>query len=303
MTGRPAVRRGWPGHAAAMTDSAELAVRARGLRKHYGSVAALRGIDLEVRRGEVFALLGPNGAGKTTALEILAGYRQPDGGTAAVLGCDPASTGRAGRRWRSRIGIVAQTGAGLPDLSLARIVAHFARYYPDPLPARDALAVVGLSEQAGVRPGQLSGGQRRRLDVALGILGQPELLFLDEPTTGFDPDARRRFWTLISSLARRGTAILLTTHYLEEAEALAGQVAVICAGQIIETGTPARLGGREQAPATVSWREAGRTRTVSTDTPAAVIAGLAARYDSEIPGLTVTRPSLEDVYLTMIGAQ
>lgn len=286
-----------------MTEPADLAVRVRGLRKHYGSVTALRGIDLDVRRGEVFALLGPNGAGKTTALEILAGYRNRDGGTADVLGCDPARTGRAGRRWRSRIGIVAQSGTGLPDLSLARIVAHFASYYPAPLAALDALAIVGLAGQAGARPGQLSGGQRRRLDVALGILGQPELLFLDEPTTGFDPDARRRFWTLICDLARRGTAILLTTHYLEEAEALANRVAVICAGQIIETGTPASLGGRQQAAATVSWREAGGTRTVSTAAPTTFIADLAGRFDREIPGLMVTRPSLEDVYLTMIGAR
>jgi ABC-2 type transport system ATP-binding protein len=289
-----------------MTSPADLVVRVRGLRKRYGSVTALHGIDLDVRRGEVVALLGPNGAGKTTALEILAGYRKPDGGAAEVLGCDPARAGRAGRagrRWRSRIGIVAQSGTGLPDLSLARIVSHFARYYPAPLPAMDALAIVGLAGQAGARPGQLSGGQRRRLDVALGILGQPELLFLDEPTTGFDPDARRRFWTLISGLARGGTAILLTTHYLEEAEALAARVCVICAGQIIETGRPASLGGREQAAATVSWREAGRTRTVSTGAPTAFIAELAGRYGSEIPGLMVTRPSLEDVYLDMIGAQ
>jgi ABC-2 type transport system ATP-binding protein len=286
-----------------MTESADLAVRVRGLRKDYGSVTALRGIDLDVRRGEVFALLGPNGAGKTTALEILAGYRKRDSGTADVLGCDPAITGRAGRRWRSRLGIVAQSGAGLPDLSLARIVAHFASYYPAPLAAPDALAIVGLSEQAGMRPGQLSGGQRRRLDVALGLLGHPELLFLDEPTTGFDPDARRRFWAMISGLAGDGTAILLTTHYLEEAEALADRVAVICAGQIIATGTPAGLGGRQQAAAMVSWREADGTRTVSTAAPTMFVAELAGRYDSEIPGLTVTRPSLEDVYLNMIGAR
>jgi ABC-2 type transport system ATP-binding protein len=285
-----------------MTEPADLAVRVRGLRKRYGGVTALHGIGLDVRRGEVFALLGPNGAGKTTALEIMAGYRRRNGGTVDVLGTDPAVGGRAGRRLRSRIGIVAQSGAGLPDLSLASIVAHFAGYYPAPMAGRDALAVVGLAGQAGSRPGQLSGGQRRRLDVALGILGHPELLFLDEPTTGFDPDARRQFWALISGLAHDGTAILLTTHYLDEAEALADRVAVICAGQIIETGTPASLGGRQHAAATVSWREPGGVRTMSTATPTTLIAELAGRYEGEIPGLTVSRPSLDDVYLAMIGA-
>jgi ABC-2 type transport system ATP-binding protein len=285
-----------------MTKTAAGAVRVRGLRKGYGDVTALCGIDLDIQRGEVFALLGPNGAGKTTAIEIIAGYRQRDAGEVNVLGTDPATGGRAGRCWRARIGIVAQSGADLPDLSIADISRHFAGFYPAPLDAIDALAAAGLSGQASSRPGQLSGGQRRRLDVALGIIGNPELLFLDEPTTGFDPDARRRFWALIRELARAGTTILLTTHYLDEAEALADRVAVISAGQIVVTGPPAGLGGRPDAAATVSWLEAGRGRTVRTHTPTSLIAELARQHDGEIPGLTVSRPTLDDVYLTMIGA-
>ncbi|HEY7146380.1 MAG TPA: ABC transporter ATP-binding protein, partial [Streptosporangiaceae bacterium] len=251
-----------------MTRTAGLAAQVRGLCKHYDGVPALRGIDLEVGHGEVLALLGPNGAGKTTALEIMAGYRRPDAGTARVLGTDPAARGRAGRALRARIGIVAQSGSGLPDLAITRILAHFASYYPAPLTPARALALVGLGEQAAARPGQLSGGQRRRLDVAIGVIGGPELLFLDEPTTGFDPDARRQFWSLVRGLAGAGTAILLTTHYLDEAEALASRVAVIRRGQIIETAAPALLGGRQQAAATVSWRDpAGGPRSAVTAEP------------------------------------
>jgi ABC-2 type transport system ATP-binding protein len=285
-----------------LAPDAAHAIRARGLHKSYGPVTALRGVDLDVAPGEVLALLGPNGAGKTTTLDILTGYRRPDAGTVLVLGTGPDVRGRAGRRWRARIGIVAQAGTGVPDLSLTAILAHFGGYYPDPLPPARALALTGLDSQADRRPGQLSGGQRRRLDVALGLVGRPELLFLDEPTTGFDPDARRRFWALLRGLAHQGTTIVLTTHYLEEAEVLADRIAVIRAGQVIETGPPATLGGRERAAVTVSWRAAGRLRTLRTHEPTAVISSLARRHHGEIPGLSVTRPTLEDVYLTMIGA-
>jgi ABC-2 type transport system ATP-binding protein len=299
---RPAAGRGGPGDAGGMTRTAGLAAQVRGLCKHYDGVPALRGIDLEVGHGEVLALLGPNGAGKTTALEIMAGYRRPDAGTARVLGTDPAARGRAGRALRARIGIVAQSGSGLPDLAITRILAHFASYYPAPLTPARALALVGLGEQAAARPGQLSGGQRRRLDVAIGVIGGPELLFLDEPTTGFDPEARREFWGLIRDLQDSGTTIVLTTHYLEEAEALADRVGVIAQGRLIAVDTPRMLGHRDSALATVSWRTPeGAWERMQSATPTAFVADLAARYDGEVPGLTVTRPTLEDVYLEMIG--
>ncbi|MCO1657260.1 ABC transporter ATP-binding protein [Pseudonocardia humida] len=275
------------------------AIRVRGLRKHYPGAArpAVDGIDLDVEHGEVVAVLGPNGAGKTTVVEILEGYRHRDGGEVAVLGTDP---GRAGRDWRVRIGVVAQTATDLLDLTPAEAVRHFAGYYPDPRDPDDVLELVGLG---GVRQlvGQLSGGQRRRVDVALGIVGRPELLFLDEPTTGFDPQARRDFWQLVRALAAEGTTILLTTHYLEEAEVLADRLAVITGGRIVADATPATLGGRRHRPATVDWLEGGAPRSESTDAPAALVARLAARFGGEVPGLAVRRPSLEDVYLELLA--
>jgi ABC-2 type transport system ATP-binding protein len=275
------------------------AIQVRGLRKSYGGAAAVDGIDLDVCSGRVFALLGPNGAGKTTTIEILTGHRRRDAGTVAVLGEDPA---RAGRPWRARIGIVAQSGAEAGELTAGELLRHFARYYPNPRHPDEVLAAVGLLDRAGTRLRELSGGQRRRVDVALGIVGSPELIFLDEPTTGFDPEARRAFWSLITSLAGDGTTTVLTTHYLDEAEALADELAVIRGGQVVACGTPAQLGGRAAAPAAVSWHAAGGPRTELTDTPTRLVAQLAARFDGEIPGLTVTRPSLEDVYLRLIGA-
>jgi ABC-2 type transport system ATP-binding protein len=286
-----------------MTTQSEPAVLVRGLRKQYHGVTAVHDIDLDIRRGEIFALLGPNGAGKTTTVEILEGYRDRTAGEVAVLGADPARRGQAGRRWKARIGIVLQSSANLPPLTVAETLRHFARYYPRPRDPDQVLASLGLTDQAQARPGQLSGGQRRRLDVALGILGRPELLFLDEPTTGFDPEARRQFWALIRGLSGDGTTILLTTHYLDEAEALADRVAVIAGGAIVATGTPDTLGGRQAAPATVSWRDPDGPRSVPTLSPTTVIADLSARCGGEIPGLTVSRPTLEDVYLNMIGAQ
>jgi ABC-2 type transport system ATP-binding protein len=273
-------------------------VRVRGLRKTYGDTVAVDRVDLDIRHGEVFALLGPNGAGKTTTVEILEGYRRRDGGEVTVLGTDP---GEGGREWRSRIGIVLQSNADASELSVREMIGHFAGYYPRPRDPDEVIEAVGLTEKAGARLRQLSGGQRRRVDVALGIVGNPELLFLDEPTTGFDPEARRQFWHLISGLAQGGTTILLTTHYLDEAEALANRVGVIAAGRIRAVDTPAELGGRATAQATVSWLADGGRRSIHTDTPTRTVAELASQLGGEIPELTVTRPSLEDVYLAMIG--
>ena len=278
-------------------------IRVRGLRKSYGATAAVDGVDLDIFRGEVVALLGPNGAGKTTTVEILEGYRHRDGGTVAVLGEDPAHARRS-RRWRARIGIVLQL-AGELELTVAEIVAQFASFYPRPHDPADVIELVGLGGLERRRAHQLSGGQRRRLDVALGILGRPELLFLDEPTTGFDPEARLQFWELIRRLAVDGTTILLTTHYLPEAEALADRVAVLAGGRVAAVGPPASLGDRAHAAALVTWDAPdvpGGRRAVTTTTPTRVVAELSAGLGGEVPGLTVTRPSLEDAYLELIGA-
>jgi ABC-2 type transport system ATP-binding protein len=301
----PPARRSWPRREDRSMAQHEAALRVRGLRKTYGGTAAVDGIDLDVRRGEVFALLGPNGAGKTTTVEICEGYRRRDGGEISVLGADPARAergGRAARRWRARIGIVLQSGTEAAELTVREVIAHYASCYPRHRDTDEVIAAVGLTGKAGARLRQLSGGQRRRLDVALGIVGQPELLFLDEPTTGFDPEARRQFWELISGLSHDGTTIMLTTHYLEEAETLADRVAVIAGGRIRAEGTPASLGGRAHATATVRWRGEDGPVTRQTDAPARLVAELAARFGGEIPQLTVTRPSLEDTYLQLIGS-
>ncbi len=275
-----------------------VAVRVAGMRKSYGELTAVDGIDLEIGTGEVFALLGPNGAGKTTTVEILEGFRHRDAGTVAVLGADPA---RAGRAWRARIGIVLQLASAGPELTVQEMVRHFATFYPRPRSPGEVLEVTGLTSKARSRIGTLSGGQLRRLDVALGIVGQPELLFLDEPTTGFDPEARRQFWQLIRRLREHGTTILLTTHYLDEAEALADRIAVIAAGRIVAAGDPASLGGRLSA-ARVSWHGPDGPATEETCAPTTLVAELAGRFGGEVPGLTVTRPTLEDIYLELIGA-
>lgn len=277
----------------------EQIISIRGLKKSYGDSTVLHGIDLDIERGEIFALLGPNGAGKTTTVEILEGYRDRDGGEVSVLGVDPR---RATMQWRDSIGIVLQDSADFSDLTVTESVAHFRHYYTRPRDLHHVIDAVGLSEKADQKIRELSGGQRRRLDVALGIIGSPELLFLDEPTTGFDPKARRSFWELIRTLRDEGTTILLTTHYLDEAEALADRVGVIADGRILEISPPATLGGREKAKATVSWRDQlGSLLRVETDHPTELVARLVKEFDGEIPSLSVKRPTLEEIYLGMIG--
>ncbi|MBT2447293.1 ABC transporter ATP-binding protein [Streptomyces sp. ISL-43] len=275
------------------------AVEVRGLRKQYGDVTAVDGLDLTIRRGEVFGLLGPNGAGKSTTVEILQGHRERDGGEVRVLGADPATGGRA---WRSRVGIVWQDESAPAELTVRESVEHFARYYPAPRDPAEVIALVGLEHKRDHRIKGLSGGQRRRLDVALGVIGDPELLLLDEPTTGFDPAARRQFWDLIRLLSGAGTTIVLTTHYLEEAEALADRLAVIARGKVVAEGEPAALRARLGTGATVRWTDRdGGSRSTDTQTPTRTVAELMTRFDGEIPDLRITRPTLEDVYLRLTG--
>ena len=278
-------------------------IEVKGLVKSYGDFKAVAGIDLAIQAGEIFALLGPNGAGKTTTVEILAGFRDRDAGSVNVLGFDPATKGEVGRTWRNRIGIVLQTASDAGSFKVREIVKHFSAFYANPRNVDQVIEAVGLSEKRDSLVLELSGGQRRRLDVALGIIGSPELLFLDEPTTGFDPEARRAFWSLIRDLKAGGTTILLTTHYLDEAEELADRVAVINAGKIIEVSTPALLGGRSTAQATVSWMSPTGIQIEESDNPTSVVAKLATQFNGEIPELTITRPSLEDIYLKMIGGK
>jgi ABC-2 type transport system ATP-binding protein len=272
-------------------------VQVRGLVKTYGSHRAVDGIDLDLRAGEIFALLGPNGAGKTTTVEILEGFRPRDSGEVSVLGHDPGAPSRA---WRARVGIVLQSTGEAGELTVSELVRHFAGFYPAPRDAAEVIDSVGLAEQAGTRAGALSGGQRRRLDVALGIVGNPELLFLDEPTTGFDPQARRSFWGLLSSLRAAGTTMLLTTHYLDEAEHLADRVGVIAGGRLLEVNSVDQLGGAERRTPVVRWREGGEIRSERTADPTATVLALAARIGPTVPDLEVRRPSLEDIYLSMI---
>ena len=282
-----------------MTNDSAPAVRVRGLTKRYGPTTAVEGLDLDIARGEVLALLGPNGAGKTTTVEVLEGYRRADAGEVSVLGQDPA---HAGPDWRARIGIVLQTANDAAELTVEEMIRHFAGFYPAPRDPEEVIASVGLESKRRSRVRALSGGQRRRLDVGLGVVGDPELLFLDEPTTGFDPQARRQFWGLITALRSGGTTILLTTHYLDEAERLADRVAVIANGRLMDVAAPDRLGGREGAQAVVTWTERGGQRTEATSEPTAVVTRLAARLGGEVPHLQVRRPTLEDVYLSMIGS-
>ncbi len=278
-----------------MTDA--VAVHVRGLSKAYGERQAVHDIDLDIGYGQIFSILGPNGAGKSTTIEILEGHRKRDTGHVRVLGEDP---GTAGRRWRSRIGIVLQETGDFGMLTVSESVRMFAKCYGKARTARDLLELVGLASCSGSKVRNLSGGQRRRLDVALGIIATPELLFLDEPTTGFDPEARRQFWDLIKTLAADGTTILLTTHYLEEAAALADRVAVMADGRLAAVDSPARLTAHVNSAARVRWTDGGEVREEVTDHPTELIRRRSSE-GHELAGLTVTRPSLEDAYLQLIG--
>lgn len=282
-----------------MRVAATKVVEVAGLRKSYGGTVAVDGLELSMEQGEVLSLLGPNGAGKTTTVEILEGYRRRDAGDVKVLGEDPE---KAGWAWRARRGIVLQSNEDVIDLTVAECVRHFASFYPHPAPPAEVIERVGLAAKAGAYIRSLSGGQRRRLDVALGIVGRPEIVFLDEPTTGFDPEARRQFWDVVRDLTREGTSVLLTTHYLEEAEALADRVAVVNRGRVVATGRPSELGGRQEAPAEVCWLGQDGWQRRTTERPTALVRELEAAFGGEVPRLTVTRPSLEDIYLDLIGA-
>jgi ABC-2 type transport system ATP-binding protein len=277
------------------------AVSVNGLQKSYGSYEALRGIDFEIGAGEVFGLLGPNGAGKTTTVEILEGYRTRDAGTVEVLGEDPQ---RADLDWRERIGIVLQSSSLYPNLSVAESLELFGGYYRRPLDVDQVVGLVGLEEKRDARVRTLSGGQKRRLDLGLGLIGDPEVLFLDEPTTGFDPAARRAAWEVIRSLRSLGKTILLTTHYLDEAENLADRVAVLREGRIAALGRPEDLTG--SAPATeIRYRRDGQELVVSTHEPTRVLHELtteALAEGRELENLSVRRPTLEEIYLALTDA-
>ena len=292
-----------------------MAIAVRGLHKSYGEIEAVRGIDLDVARGEVFSLLGPNGAGKTTTVEILEGHRDRDAGEVTVLGHDPS---RHERAFKQRIGIVLQTTGVEPYLTVEETVELFRGYYPNPRSLDETLEVVGLSAQRAVRVRKLSGGLQRRLDVAVGLAGDPELLFLDEPTTGFDPSARRQAWEMISNLRALGKTVLLTTHYMDEAEHLADRVAIIVRGEIVAEGTPAELMSRDASTA-ITFRLPPDARSVIDGIPDAVatdeglvtirtasptsalheITRRATERSLELEGLTVSRATLEDVYLEL----
>jgi ABC-2 type transport system ATP-binding protein len=294
-------------------------ISVRGLRKRYGDHEAVRGIDLDVRRGEIFAFLGPNGAGKTTTVEILEGFRRTDVGAVQVLGSDPWE---APAEWRARIGLVLQESQVEPDLTVRECLELYAGYYRAPRPVEETLALVQLTEYADARAARLSGGQRRRLDVALALIGDPELIFLDEPTTGFDPSARRAAWEVIAGLRELGKTVFLTTHYMEEAERLADRIAIIAAGQIIAAGTPQTLGRGELAgtpirfglprgteledlPAAFAGRvELGRSGQVTLSASSVTadlhaLVGWALGRGLELDDLEVRRPTLEDVYLKL----
>ena len=273
------------------------AVSVRGLSKSYGSRHAVRELDLDVGYGEIFAILGPNGAGKSTTIEILEGHRKRDSGQVRVLGEDP---GTAGRHWRAKIGIVLQESSDFGMLTVLETARMFAKSYGQARTPEELLDLVGLAATAGSRVRTLSGGQRRRLDVALGIIARPELLFLDEPTTGFDPEARRQFWGLIKVLAGDGTTIVLTTHYLDEAAALADRVAVIADGQVAAVDSPARLTAHTSSAATVRWMQGDLLHEEQTDHPTELIRQRSID-GRELAQLTVTRPTLEDAYLRLIG--
>ena len=278
------------------------AISVSGLRKSYGTHEAVRGISFEIAEGEVFGLLGPNGAGKTTTVEILEGYRKRDGGDVDVLGVDPED---AGAEWRERIGVVLQSSSLYLNLTVRESVEVFAGYYTSPRPVDEVIEVVGLADKRDARVKSLSGGQKRRLDLALGLIGDPELVFLDEPTTGFDPQARRAAWSMIRDLRSFGKTILLTTHYLDEAEQLSDRVAVLREGRIVALGSPAELaGGRPKTE--IRFRRDGREVVVETESPTRTLHELTAEAlaaGRELEGLEVRRPTLEEIYLSLTAAE
>jgi len=293
------------------------AIQVRDLRKSYGDTEAVRGISFDVAAGEVFCLLGPNGAGKTTSVEIMEGYRLPDAGTVSVLGHDPA---RGERALRERVGIVLQSTGVQADLTIGELLEMYARYYPHPRTPDEVIELVELDAKRDERVAGLSGGQRRRLDLALALIGDPDLLFLDEPTTGFDPHARRQAWAAIRSLCSLGKTVFLTTHYMDEAQALADRVAVMAGGRLVAIGPPAQLAGRDSLPTEIRFglpagvelselpeldgqigaNGAGVLITTS-DSVAALhrLTGWALERDVALAGLAVSQPSLEDVYLSL----
>ncbi|MFI5025275.1 MAG: ABC transporter ATP-binding protein [Solirubrobacterales bacterium] len=275
----------------------------RGLRKSYDEFEAVRGIDLDVQAGEGFAFIGPNGAGKTTTVEILEGYRKRSGGEVSVLGEDPEHAGRA---WRERIGIVLQSCRLDPYLTVRESLELYAGYYSAPRPVDEAIELVGLGAKADARTGGLSGGQQRRLDVGMALIGDPELLFLDEPTTGFDPSARRQAWETIAGLRDLGKTVFLTTHYMDEAQRLADRVTILSRGQVVASGTPDDLGDRESLPTRISYRLDDREVSVETTTPVAdlhELTGRAVEQGLELEALEVKRPNLEDIYLSLTSGE
>ena len=300
-------------------DRSDAVIEVSGLTMSYDGVDAVRGIDLRVRRGEIFTFLGPNGAGKTTTVEILEGHRRRTGGEAQVLGIDPED---ADRRWRARVGVVLQSSRVEQDLTVRECLELYAGYYPAPRSVSDVIKLVGLTNKANARGKQLSGGQQRRMDVALALIGDPELVFMDEPTTGFDPSARRAAWEMINGLRELGKTIFLTTHYMEEAEALADRIAVLSAGRIVAEGTPSTLGGRDRAAYQISFTLPDGVAADELPVPGAsvrahdgpgrilietgdvmstlhALSGWTVDRALEIPDLQVHRPTLEDVYLQL----
>ena len=315
--GGSSIRQGSPGSTRpGVAVDAACAVRVSGLVKSYGSMVAVAGVDFEISHGEVFALLGPNGAGKTTTVEILEGFRRRDAGEVAVLGLDP---GRQRGQLKPRIGIVLQSTGVDRYLTVAETIAMYAGYYPHPRPVDEVIDLVGLADKRNSRVLKLSGGQQRRLDVAIALAGDPQVLFLDEPTTGFDPSARHEAWQVVRNLAALGKTVLLTTHYMDEAQYLADRVAVIAAGRIVAQGTPAAIGGRDLAQATVRYRvPAGTAAPADLGGPAGAdgmvsftpddltrglhrLTGWAVEHGVSLAGIEIARPSLEDVYLALTG--